>query len=186
VALACADTTVRPHSHPDIEIKSGKLTGSYRKGDYVHHPQHGVGIVKSISERSFYGAAPARYAQLYFEEDELTLTVLENDLSNVIRCLLTPEQSLDLLEKIKNWDGQAKKQWKAREDAHKVAFDAGDPFEYAKVLKGLVRLEKVGDLRPTDRRHLNRALDLLAEELGQTLKKTTGQVRNLIDEAARA
>jgi RNA polymerase-interacting CarD/CdnL/TRCF family regulator len=161
------------------------LTDNYRQGDYVHHPQHGVGIVKSISECSFYGAAPASYAQLYFEEDELTLTVLETDLCNVIRGLLTPEQSLELLDRIKNWDGQAKKQWKAREDAHNVAFDAGDPFEYAKVLKGLVKLEQVSDLRPTDRRHLNRALDLLAAELGQTLKKTTGQARNLIDKAAR-
>ena len=165
---------------------SDKLTDCYRQGDYVHHPQHGVGIVKFIGEKSFYGAAPARYAQLFFKQDALTLTVPEGDLCNVIRCLLTPQQSLDLLEKIKNWDGQAKKQWKAREDAHKVAFDAGDPFEYAKVLKGLVKLGQAGDLRPTDRRHLNRALDLLAAELGQTLKKTKGQIRNLIDEAARA
>jgi RNA polymerase-interacting CarD/CdnL/TRCF family regulator len=141
--------------------------------------------VQSISQRSFYGAPPARYAQLYFESDELTLTLLEVDLSNVIRNLISSEQALELLEQLKAWKVKVSAQWKARADAHQTAIDGGDPFEYAKVVKGLMHMEESGTLRPGDRAHLNKSLELLTAELAFALKKPRSQVSKLIDQAAR-
>ena len=63
------------------------------KGEHVLHPQHGVGKIKSIRERSFYGHAPARYVQLYFKLDELTMTLLEDDVFNNVRGLISAEEA---------------------------------------------------------------------------------------------
>jgi len=86
---------------------------------------------------------------------------------------------------LKEWNGKAKAQWKARADKHQAAIDGGDPFEYAKVVKELSRMEAEGTLRPRDKGHLNQSMELLVEEVSRTLKKTADQARKLIEKAAR-
>lgn len=90
-----------------------------------------------------------------------------------------------MLSHLADWDGKAKSQWKARADKHQAAIDGGDPFEYAKVVKELSRMEAEGTLRPRDKGHLNQSLDLLVEEVSRTLKKTPEQARKLIEKAAK-
>jgi len=109
--------------------------------------------------------------------------VLEKDLSDTIRLLITPEEAQDLLNKISDWNGKAKPQWKARADTHQAAIDGDDPFEYAKVLKGLNNLEDDEPLRPRDKGHLAQSLDLLTEELSLALNKRPAQTRKLINAA---
>ncbi len=59
-----------------------------------------------------------------------------------------------------------------------------DPFEYAEVCKGLSQLESEGTLRHTDRTHLNRSIEFLADELAYALDKTPDYARMLIVKAA--
>ena len=155
-----------------------------QKGERIHHPQHGVGVVESIGERSFYGAEAATYAELFFKREKLKLTLLKKDLSKCVRSLLTPKQARQLLDHIAEWEGTPKKQWKARADAHQAALDGGDPFEYAKVYKELCHLEANGEtFRLADRTHLNQAQELLTEELARCLKKTPDQAQKMLDKA---
>jgi RNA polymerase-interacting CarD/CdnL/TRCF family regulator len=139
--------------------------------------------VQSIRKRSFYGSGPATYAQLYFERDQLTLTLLEKDLPDIIRNLISPEDALKLLDQIKDWHGKPKAEWKARAEAHQEVIDAGDPFECAKVVKGLNQMELDGTLRPRDRAQLNQSLGLLTEELARALQKPAAHACKLISEA---
>ena len=158
-----------------------------KQGTHIHHPQHGVGKVESIRERSFCGQASATYAQLYFEREELTLTVLAKDASETVRTLITAEEAKSLLDRIKGWKGSPKKQWKARADAHRIAIESGDPLEYAKVVKGLSRMQsKDGPLRQQDRAHLKQSMELLTEELARALKKRPRQAERLILDAVGA
>ncbi|NCF63186.1 MAG: hypothetical protein GWP58_10070, partial [Gammaproteobacteria bacterium] len=73
---------------------------NFQQGNYIHHPRHGVGKVQSIRKRSFYGSGPATYAQLYFERDQLTLTLLEKDLPDIIRNVISTEDAFKLLDHI--------------------------------------------------------------------------------------
>ena len=81
---------------------------------------------------------------------------------------------------MKQWDGRVSKQWKARANAHQAAIDRGDPFEYAKVYKGLSKLETQEGLRAQDKAHLAQSLDLLTEELACSLRKTPEQTRRML------
>ena len=134
-------------------------------------------------KRSICGHAPARYAQLYFEHEDLTMTMLEENLSEAVRRVISPEEANNLLKQLSSWDGASTRQWKARANAHQNALDSGDPFEYAKVLKGLAQIGSEGPLHTSDRKHFNRSLYLLTEELACALKKTPRQVSKLIAQA---
>lgn len=143
-------------------------------------------MVESIRERSFSGQAAATYAELYFEREELTLTLLAKDVSNTIRTLISADEARKLLERIAHWNGAPKKQWKARADAHQAALESGDPLECAKVVKGLTHLQAESPLRQQDRAHLKQAMELLTEEIARALKKRPRQARSLIVEAIGA
>lgn len=153
-----------------------------RSGEHVFHTHHGVGKITSIHDHSFSGHAAACYVNLYFRREELTLTVLEKNLQNAVRDLISLEQAEDLLGQIRAWKGKPEAQWKARADANQAALNSGDPFAYAKVLTGLAHLESDGALRLRDREHANRSLRLLTEELACVLKKSKKQVRLLLSQ----
>ncbi len=152
-------------------------------GTAVHHPHHGIGRVQSIRTRNFAGASDTRFAQLYFQRENLTLILPAESLADNVRAPLDADQAQQLLDHLKDCAGKVRKQWKARAAAHQAAIDRGDPFEYATIYKGLAQLEADGTLRHTDRRHLNRSLDFLADELAYALGKTNDQARDLIQDA---
>lgn len=103
---------------------------------------------------------------------------------STVRSLISNKEAKQLLKEIKSYDGKVSKQWKARANAHQAAIDRGDPFEYAKVYKGLVKLEEKDGLRAQDKAHLAQSLDLLAEELACSLRKSPEQARKLLAEVA--
>lgn len=158
-------------------------TINIRKGERVHHPQHGVGEIQSIEERSFYGSAAATYAELYFEREDLTLTLLKDDVTDSVRKLISSTKARQLLKELKDWNGKPSKQWKARANAHQVAIESGDPFAYAKVFKELCQLESKETLRAGDRAHLKQTEELLVEELANSLGKSRHQAQGMLEKA---
>ncbi len=153
------------------------------RGNRFLHLQHGIGRVQSVEERSFYGSPSARYVQIYFKRDDLTVTVLEKDFPETVRKLISAGEARELLDVLTEWNGKPSTKWKARANANQAALDSGDPFEYVKVAKSLAQLESEGALRLCDREHLNLSMDLLTEELACALDKSQRQVRKLIDRA---
>ena len=104
----------------------------------------------------------------------------KQDLAKTVRNPINASEAQKLLDHLEKWDGSVSSQWKVRANANQVAMDRGDPFDYAEVYKGLSRLEAEGNLRASDRAHLNQALVFLAEELANALGKTPEQARNQI------
>jgi len=152
-------------------------------GVTVHHPRHGIGRIQQIGKRQFVGSNGADYAQLYFRRDNLTLILPLDDVADAVRRPLNARQARQLLDYIKCWEGRCSRKWKARATAHQEAMQRNDPFEFAEVCKGLSQLEAEGCLRHTDRSHLNRSMDFLADELAYALDKTPDHARMLIFKA---
>jgi RNA polymerase-interacting CarD/CdnL/TRCF family regulator len=104
----------------------------------------------------------------------------EEDLDVTVRKPINATEARELLDHLDGWDGKVRKEWKARANANQVAMEAGDPFAYADVYKGLSKLEAEGALRATDREHMKKSLDLLVEEVSVALGETPEQARNQI------
>lgn len=153
------------------------------RGAAVHHPHHGIGLIQSVGKRSFSANSNDKFAQLYFERDDLTLILPVNDLEETVRKPITAREANQVLDHIRQWRGRVRKQWKARAAANQEAMERGDPFEYAEIYKGLTLLESEGTLRHTDRTHLNRSFEFLADELAHALDETPDYARMLITEA---
>lgn len=140
-----------------------------------------MGQIEAIRERSFYGAKAATYVTLYFKRENLRLMLLEDDVPKTVRGLISPEESEQLLEQLKQWSGSVNKQWKARADKHQAALDSGNPYRYGQVLKSLSQMESEGEtLRHGDRQHLLQSQELLVEEIGRSLGKTPQQANQLL------
>jgi len=150
----------------------------------VHHPQHGVGKIESIRERSLYGTQPATYAEVYFEREDLTLTLQKDRLADEVRTLISANKSRQLLKELQAWSKKPSKQWKARANAHQAAIATGDPFEYAKVYKELSGLDADDALRTGDRQHFKQTEALLVEELASALGKSRRKALAMLHEAA--
>lgn len=110
--------------------------------------------------------------------------MLADDVAENFRKLISAEEAEKILDRLKRWSGKPKAQWKARADAHQSALESGDPFECAKVFKGLNELEAKGSLRQQDRMHLKQSLELLTEEMARALKTRPSRASKLIFEAA--
>lgn len=109
--------------------------------------------------------------------------MLNDELPNTVRSLISATQARKLLKQIETWDGEAKSQAKARADKHQAAIESGNPFEYAKVAKELGRIKSEDELRPRDRTNLAQSLTLLREEITHSLKKTPAQAEKLLEKA---
>jgi RNA polymerase-interacting CarD/CdnL/TRCF family regulator len=154
------------------------------RGAAVHHPHHGIGKVQRVGKRRFVGSNGMDYAQVYFKREDLTLIMPLDDVASTVRRPLDASQAGELLDYLEHWTGRCSRQWKARAAAHHEAMERNDPFEYAEVCKGLSQLESEGTLRHTDRTHLNRSIEFLADELAYALDKTPDYARMLIVKAA--
>ena len=147
------------------------------KGEYVHHPIHGIGHVQSIRKRSFSGEPPTTFAKVYFKREELTLLLREQDLDETVRKPISASEAKKLISHLESWDGKVRAGWKARANANQMALEGGNPFDYVEVYAGLRKLEADGALRAADRQHMNKSLDLLVEELSNALGNTPEQAR---------
>jgi RNA polymerase-interacting CarD/CdnL/TRCF family regulator len=112
------------------------------------------------------------------------LLLRETDLDDTVRPPINAAEASKLLEHIEKWKGKVSKQWKARANAHQQAIEKGDPYGYAKVFKGLSKLEQEGNLRSLDRAHLKLSTQLLVEELANALGKSQEEALDQIEKIA--
>jgi RNA polymerase-interacting CarD/CdnL/TRCF family regulator len=104
----------------------------------------------------------------------------KQDLADTVRFPINARDARRILRHLEKCDGRMSRQWKARANANQTALERGDPFGYADVVKGLTRLEEEGNLRASDRTHLNQSLTFLSEELANALETTPDKARDMI------
>lgn len=110
---------------------------------------------------------------MYFDREELKLTVGKKNLDDQIRETLSEEEAEAVLEYLENCDTKLAKSWKKRSRNNHERLISGDPKKLCDVIRGLLLLKhkRKGDLSNSDRKHLNRALEMLAEELVHALDR---------------
>lgn len=144
-------------------------------GDSVHHPHHGIGTIQSIRTRSFSGDSGGKFAKLFFERDEITLILREQDLEETVREPIKKREAMKVIEHLESWSGKVSESWKARANAHQAKIDDGDPFALAEVYKTLARRREDDALSAADRKHLSRCEEFLSEELAVALNKSPAE-----------
>ena len=124
---------------------------------------------------------------LYFPHEGLRLSLRRDDLEDQVREILTEEEAHEIIGYLAGFDEKLAKNWKRRNANNKDRLTSGDPREVCQVAKGLMRLKKQRKkpLSNSDRRQLQKAFRLLAEELGRVLDEEAEVMEDKLREACR-
>ncbi|MDX1570976.1 MAG: CarD family transcriptional regulator [Xanthomonadales bacterium] len=154
---------------------------SISQGDTILHPQHGVGLIKSIRRVSFSGEEPRKFAKLFFKRDKLTVMMRPDDLDETVRSIISAAEARKVLKHLESNDSEMSSHWKTRAKKNEAAIAGGDPYDLATIYKGLSRMQQSGQsLRAADRKHMQTSMDFLSEELAAALGKSQAQVEKMI------
>jgi len=135
-------------------------------GMLVVHPAHGAGRVESIEERSF-GGAPTTVYVLQILGTGLKVMVPRDAAARVgLRPVMSATEADEILHVLRSREIAVTVQpWNRRFRAYTEMLASGSPHEVAKVLRDMSRLRMDKDLSFGERKLLDQARSLLAQEL---------------------
>jgi len=139
---------------------------AFEVGEKCVVPQLGVGIVRSIEDLDFDGAAYRVY-QIKILENGLNYTCpVDQADANGLRALI-PQDAIDrVYEVLKDRGKPADKQtWNRRYREYMAKIQTGDPMEVAAVLRDLSLLKSEKTLSFGERRMYDKAHGLIIQEL---------------------
>jgi CarD family transcriptional regulator, regulator of rRNA transcription len=119
---------------------------------------------------------------MHFERDDLKLTVGRKNLDDQIREILDEDEAQEVLEYLSSCETDLSENWKKRNKNNQERLTSGDPKDLCDLIHGLIQLKKKrgGDLSNSDRSQLNRAVEILAEELFFALERES--IDNVMEE----
>ena len=159
---------------------------TFEVGDKVIYPNHGLGIVERIEDKTILGTTCGFY-HLRIVANETTVLV---PVSNVDGVGLRRAISDDEVERLFGLLGDGKidnhQNWKGRFKDNSDKMRSGSIYEVADVLKSLTFLAKSKSLSFREKRMLDRAKFLIISEVSEVMRETAAGHRRPRRQRARA
>jgi CarD family transcriptional regulator len=138
---------------------------TFRIGEKVVYPNHGVGTVENISIRSF-GSAYEKFYLLRFALGGITVLVPLSNASNIGLRRVTKDREISrILSFLSNGWCAISPDWKVRFRQNREKMQSGDLLKAAEVFKSLLQLQIDRPLSFHEKGMLDRALHMLASEI---------------------
>jgi len=151
---------------------------TFREGDYVVYPTHGVGKVERIVTEEIAGHR-LELIHITFEENRMTLRVpVAKARTAGLRKLASRKMFDEALAVLKGKARIKRTMWSRRAQEYEAKINSGDPLAIAEVVRDLHRNAGQPDQSFSERQIYEAAMDRLAAELGaldQTDKTTAAQ-----------
>jgi CarD family transcriptional regulator len=156
---------------------------SFQIGDKVIYPNHGLGVVEKIEEKTILGTT-CGFFHLRILSNETTVLVPVVNVDNVgLRRAITDEE----VERLFNLLGDGKidnhQNWKGRFKDNSDKMRTGSIYDMADVLKSLTFLAKSKSLSFREKRMLDRAKALIISEISEVMRLTSNEVENRVEKA---
>jgi CarD family transcriptional regulator, regulator of rRNA transcription len=156
---------------------------TFQVGDKVIYPNHGLGIVERIEEKTILGTTCGFY-HLRIVANETTVLV---PLSNVDGVGLRRAISDDEVDRLFGLLGDGKidnhQNWKGRFKDNSDKMRSGSIYEVADVLKSLTFLAKSKSLSFREKRMLDRAKFLIISEVSEVMREAPLAIEARVDHA---
>src|SRR5687767_13013607 len=160
------------------------LTGgtvTFEVGDKVIYPNHGLGIVERIEDKTILGTTCGFY-HLRIVANETTVLV---PVSNVDGVGLRRAISDDEVERLFGLLGDGKidnhQNWKGRFKDNSDKMRSGSIYDVADVLKSLTFLAKSKSLSFREKRMLDRAKFLIISEVSEVMRTTAAAIEERVN-----
>jgi CarD family transcriptional regulator len=152
-------------------------------GDKVVYPNHGVGIIEQISNRSI-GASVEKFYLLKIKSSSLKVMVPFHNVASVgLRRVVRNGEVQKILDFLTDGECSTNADWKDRFKENSERMRTGFLLEVSAVLKGLLLLSQGKPLSFREKKMLERARYLLVSELALAKNWEETQVEEMLSKA---
>ena len=181
--LGYTKITVAHAFRPSIPRSTRGGTVTFEVGDKVIYPNHGLGIVERIEEKTILGTTCGFY-HLRIVANETTVLVPVSNVDGVGLRRAISDGEVDRLFVLLG-DGKIDnhQNWKGRFKDNSDKMRSGSIYEVADVLKSLTFLAKSKSLSFREKRMLDRARFLIISEVSEVIQEPATRVEGRVDNA---
>ena len=152
-------------------------------GDKVIYPNHGLGVVEKVEEKTILGTT-CGFFHLRILSNDTTVLVPVANVDNVgLRRAITDEEVERLFTLIGDGKIDNHQNWKGRFKDNSDKMRTGSIYDMADVLKNLTFLAKSKSLSFREKRMLDRAKSLIVSEISEVMRVTTADIEDRVNKA---
>jgi CarD family transcriptional regulator len=156
---------------------------AFQVGDKVIYPNHGLGVVEKIEEKTILGTT-CGFFHLRIISNETTVLVPVANVDNVgLRRAITDEEVERLFHLIGDGKIDNHANWKGRFKDNSDKMRTGSIYDMADVLKSLTFLSKSKSLSFREKRMLDRAKSLIVSEVSEVMRVTPQTIEDRVEKA---
>ena len=154
---------------------------TFQIGDKVIYPNHGLGVVERIEEKTILGTTCGFYHLRIAAYDTTVLVPLANVDGVGLRRAIDDEEVDRLFKLLGDGKIDAQQNWKGRFKDNSEKMRTGSIYDVADVLKSLTLLSKSKSLSFREKRMLDRARFLIITEVSEVIREGSKAVENRLD-----
>ena len=156
---------------------------SFQIGDKVIYPNHGLGVVEKVEEKTILGTTTG-FFHLRIISNETTVLVPVANVDNVgLRRAITDEEVERLFGLLGDGKIDNHQNWKGRFKDNSDKMRTGSIYDMADVLKSLTFLAKSKSLSFREKRMLDRAKSLIISEISEVMRLTAASIEERVNQA---
>ncbi len=156
---------------------------AFQVGDKVIYPNHGLGVVEKIEEKTILGTT-CGFFHLRILSNETTVLVPVANVDNVgLRRAISDDEVERLFFLIGDGKIDNHANWKGRFKDNSDKMRTGSIFDMAEVLKSLTFLSKSKSLSFREKRMLDRAKSLIVSEVSEVMRVTVPDIEDRVEKA---
>ena len=156
---------------------------TFEVGDKVIYPNHGLGIVERIEDKTILGTTCGFYHLRIVANDTTVLVPVANVDGVGLRRAISDEEVERLFGLLGDGKIDNHQNWKGRFKDNSDKMRSGSIYEVADVLKSLTFLAKSKSLSFREKRMLDRAKFLIISEVSEVMRETAAAIEGRVDRA---
>ncbi len=156
---------------------------TFQVGDKVIYPNHGLGVIERIEEKTILGTTCGFYHLHMASNDTTVLVPLTNADGVGLRRAIDNGEVERLFELLSDGKIDSQQNWKGRFKDNSDRMRSGSIYDVAEVLKSLTFLSKSKSLSFREKRMLDRARFLVVSEISEVLQEGQPAIEVKVDRA---
>ena len=154
---------------------------TFEVGDKVIYPNHGLGIVETIEEKTIMGTTCGFYMLRLASSDTTVLVPVDNVDGVGLRGAVGEDEIARLYRLLANGKIDNHQNWKGRFKDNSEKMRSGSIYDAVDVLKNLAFLSRSKSLSFREKRMLDRARFLVVSEISEVSQESTEAVEERVD-----
>ncbi len=156
---------------------------AFQVGDKVIYPNHGLGIVERVEEKTILGTTCGFFHLRILSNDTIVLVPVANVDNVGLRRAITDEEVERLFLLLGDGKIDNHQNWKGRFKDNSDKMRSGSIYDMADVLKSLTFLAKSKSLSFREKRMLDRARALIISEVSEVMREKPLEIETRVEQA---